>query len=238
MLFDQRIIHELMSCAHWADRLVKADLIDGYIVSENDYTSNFTGALRREITARNIDGLSAKIQVLNASAEREMGADACIIFQNRNEFKASIFEAKWPRLSTNVDTWDSKQKSSGQSHFHSQLARQHAQIRYLAVWEMFYSEHPFGKQPKHFPPEGSACVWHDVAYAATMARPNFNKPWRDHELDDLLEGNSMTISEVIEAICVCSHGKPLKNGNYQSAFGDAGLPYQALIISFDSKSGD
>lgn len=232
MLFPSEVIRELMSCAHWADRLVRADLIDGFIVSENDYTSNFTSALRREIKARNFPGLTAKVQVLNPSAERQIGADACIIFQNKDAFKASVFEAKWPRLSTHVDTWDSKQKSTDESHFHSQLVRQHAQSHYAAIWEMFYSEHPFGKQPTYFPSEGSACVWHEDAYAATIARPNPKTPWTDLELKGLLEGRVMTIADVIQAICHCHKGKPLPNGNHRAAFGDVDMPHTALVIAY------
>ncbi|WP_374580360.1 hypothetical protein [Pseudoduganella sp.] len=236
MLFPWDITRELMSCAHWADRLVRADLIEGIIVSENDYTSNFTGALRREINARNIAGLRAKVQVLNPSAEREIGADACIILQNDMEFKAAVFEAKWPRLSTHVDTWDSKQKSTGDSHFHSQLTRQATQNHYAAIWEMFYCEYPFHKQPAYFPPEGSACAWHDAAYAATIGRPDKTSPWSDQELKNLLEGQSLTIADVIEAICICKKGTPLPNGNYLKAFGDGGAPHEALVITYSKAS--
>ncbi|TCT22213.1 hypothetical protein [Thiobaca trueperi] len=237
MLFPQEIIHAIMDCAHWADRLVRADLIDGFVVSENDYTSNFTGSLRREINARHFPGLSAKVQVLNPSAEREIGADACIILQNKTEFKASVFEAKWPRLSTHEDTWDSRQKSSGESHFHSQLLRQCAQSHYAAIWEMFYCEFPFGKQPKDFPPEGSACVWHSDAYSATLARPDPKAPWTDQELKFLLEGRTLTIADVIESICNCSQGSPLPNDNYRAAFGDVAPPHSALVISY-SRPGE
>jgi hypothetical protein len=59
-----------MDCASWADRLVRTDLINGYIVSENDYTSNLTGALRREIDARRVDGLRASAG-LESVATRE-----------------------------------------------------------------------------------------------------------------------------------------------------------------------
>lgn len=232
MLFPADVIKELQSCAYWADRLIRADLIEGSIATENDYTSNFTGALRREINARNIVGLRAKVQVLNPTAEREIGADACIIFQNEREFKASVFEAKWPRLSTHVDTWDSKQKSTGESHFHSQLMRQSAQSHYAAIWEMFYCEYPFGKELAYFPPEGSACVWHADAYAATLGRPCFSTPWSDADLKSLLEGRAMGIADVIEAICICKQGVPLQNGNYRDAFGDAVVPHEALVISY------
>jgi hypothetical protein len=232
MLFPREIIQSIMDCAHWADKLTRADLIDGVLVSENDYTSNFTAAFRREINARNIQGLRAKIQVLNPSAERELGADGCVILENDREFKASIFEAKWPRLSTHVNTWDSKEKSSGISHFHSQLVRQSAQTYYAAIWEMFYSEYLFGAQPAYMPSEGSACAWHAHAYAFSMGRADYTAPWSDAELKDALEGNCLTISEVIEAICVCRQGKRLPRGKYQAAFGDVGPPHEALVITY------
>lgn len=232
MLFRPEIIRQIQSCAHWADRLVRADLIEGLVVTENDYTSNFTSSLRREINARNIVGLRARVQVLNPSAERELGADACIILQNERQFKASIFEAKWPRLSTHVDTWDSKQKSTGTSHFHSQLQRQRAQSHYAAIWEMFYCEYPFGAQPSHFPNEGSACAWHSDAFAATNSRPSPLSPWTDADLKSLLEGRVLTIADVIEQICLCQKGRPLPAGNYKSAFGDIGPPHSALVITY------
>jgi hypothetical protein len=237
MLFPLDIIRQLIHCAYWADRLVRADLIERIIVSENDYTSNFTGTLRREVNARNIAGLRAKIQVLNPSAEREIGADACIIFQNDSQFKAAVFEAKWPRLSTHVDTWDSKQKSTGESHFHSQLMRQAAQSHYAAIWEMFYCEYPFRRQPKYFPPEGSACAWHEDAYTATMERPDTKAPWSDQDLKALLEVQVLTIADVIEAICTCKKGVPIPNGNYHKAFSDGGAPHEALVISY-TKHGE
>lgn len=232
MLFPIDIIKQIVSCAYWADRLIRADLIEGIIVSENDYTSNFTGALRREINARAIPGLSAKIQVLNPSAERKLGADACVILQNDREFKAGIFEAKWPRLSTHVNTWDSKQKSSGESHFHSQLQRQHMQRHYAAIWEMFYCEYPFGSHPSFFPSEGSACVWHDDAYGFSSSRPSNFVPWADDELKELLESHTLSIAEVFEAMCTCKQGKPIPNGRYEKAFGDMGAPHEALIIKY------
>lgn len=232
MLFPKSIIQEISSCAHWADRLIRGELIEGVIVSENDYTSNLTGALRREINARIIPGLKATIQVLNPSAERELGADACVIFQNDTHFKASIFEAKWPRLSTHINTWDSKQKSTGESHFHSQLRRQHVQSHYAAAWEIFYCEFPFGAQPKYIPNEGSACVWHKHAFMASMARPQCNNPWSDDDLKSLLETNAIDIATIFTEICSCNQGKPLPHGRYDLAFGDAGAPHEALIISY------
>ena len=70
MLFPEEITDVITDCVAWADKLTRADLSSGVIVTENDYTSNFTAALRREVTARNIPGLKARIQVLSPSVER------------------------------------------------------------------------------------------------------------------------------------------------------------------------
>jgi hypothetical protein len=49
MLFPEHIIESIEGCVEWADRLTRTDLAAGIVVTENDYTSNFTAALRREI---------------------------------------------------------------------------------------------------------------------------------------------------------------------------------------------
>lgn len=232
MLFYPHIIKEIVRCALWADRLVRADLIDNLIVSENDYTSNFTSAFRREVNSRAIAGLSARIQVLNPRAERALGADACVILENSTHFKAGIFEAKWPRLKTRVNAWDSLQTASKQSHFHTQLLKQRQQSRFLAIWEMFYCEFAFSSQPKFMPDYGSACVWHDDAYSYSAARSSNNAPWTDNELTSLLKAWPLTIGDVIEAMCMCAQGKKLALGEYEKVFGDAGMPFSALIITF------
>ncbi len=139
MLAPQNIIAAIVSCAKRADRLVRSDLIRGFVVTENDYTSNFTSAFRREINSRNIPGVFAHSQVLTPSVERQTGTDACCIFHNKDYFKIGLFEAKWPRLSTHIDSWDYLQKRNKKSHFDSQLDRQN-RISGLAIWEMFYSE--------------------------------------------------------------------------------------------------
>ncbi|EHQ05552.1 hypothetical protein [Leptonema illini] len=143
MLASPHVIAEVADCARWADRLVRADLIHGFVVTENDYTSNFTSAFRREINSRRLPGLSAHSQVLTPSVERRTGTDGCIVFHNQSVFKVGLFEGKWPRLSTHLNYWDSIQKSGGRSHFDDQLARQAALSGY-AIWEMFYSEEPYG----------------------------------------------------------------------------------------------
>lgn len=235
-LFPPDIISVIGDCAHWADRLVRSDLVERIVVSENDYTSNFTSAFRREINARSIPGLRARIQVLNKNAEQKMGADACIVFQNDKVLKIGIFESKWPRLSTHSNAWDSIQKSSGDSHFHSQLVRQKQHAPKLAIWEMFYCEEPFEKQQEGFPNYGSACVWHDAAYSATNLRSSSKSPWTDTELEKLLTDSSREIREIVKAICECNAGEPIPVAGYKSGFGDVQVPYQALVISYSTMS--
>ncbi len=40
MLFPQSVIDLLAECGHWADRLIRSELVGGVVVSENDYTES------------------------------------------------------------------------------------------------------------------------------------------------------------------------------------------------------
>ena len=230
MLFPTDIIDQIAKSAYWADRTIRAELAEGLIASENDYTSNLTSMLRRQINARSIPNLHASSYVLRPSLERAVGADACIVLSNGVTFKLCIFEAKWPRLSTHRNCWDSLQKSTGKSHFDEQLARQARFNRRIATWEMFYSESPFGLQPPFMPSHVSSCVWHDDAMAASIARANRSKPWTDLELTDLLTASSRQIDDVLREVCDCSRGSPFQGSNYSSAFDEIGLPREILVI--------
>jgi hypothetical protein len=235
MLFPQFVIDEIKGCAFWADHLIRSELIVGEIATENDYTSNFTGALRREINSRMIPGLTATVRVLNPNAERRSGADGCVILESDSEFKAGIFEAKWPRLTTHTNCWDSIQRSSGISHFDSQLSRQASQKKYLAIWEMFYSEHKFRAQPNFMPDFGSACVWHSDASMASSKRITNKVPWDDSELISLLTSHKVDITDVFQSICDCNKGVKLPVSDLRVAFGDLGIPRKALVIRFSEK---
>lgn len=228
MLAPSNVIEIIVGCAEWADRLVRADLIKGFIVTENDYTSNFTGALRREINSRAIPGLVAHTQVLTPAFERKTGTDACIIFRNRNSFKVGLFEAKWPRLSTHTNCWDSLQISTSKSHFDSQLDRQHA-LPGSAIWEMFYSEEPYGANPL-FPDYGSSCVWHADAFAVSSARTQ-TSPWTDTELTSLLTTKKQSIGDIVRSICKCIEGKPYPADMMQNHLQELGIKGKVLVIS-------
>lgn len=237
MLYPSLIIHELASCAHWADRLVRADLAQGYIATENDYTSNFTGSFRREINARGIPGLRATAFVLRPTVERILGADACFIFATPVKFKLGIFEAKWPRLTSQQDSWDSLQKSTGRSHFHEQLTRQSMVVRQAAVWEMFYFEHRFGMQPPYAPEYGSACVWH--RHAATEDRKRSPATaWTDAELDTLLQPSCVSIEEIVTRIVSCDEGTIIAGRDYDRPLSDFGVPSEVLLIEYDENAAE
>lgn len=234
MLFPPDIIDTIANCAKWADRLTRADLKSGVIVSENDYTSNFTSALRREIDGRNISNLNARIQLINSRSERKHGADGCIILSNHKEFKVGLFEAKWPKTKTKKRPWDMIQKNTDQSHFDNQISRQQDAISQgAAVWEMFYSEHDFGEQPLYMPNEGSACVWHEQAIEASRLRKDKKKPWTDEELKKLLQSECFDIASILRQIFECTKGKALPEQDYNTALSNFVTSEKAVIISYE-----
>jgi hypothetical protein len=237
MLFPPAIIDHIAQSTYWADRTIRCELAGGFIATENDYTSNLTATIRRQINARAIPSLYATSYVLKPSIERLLGADACIVLSNRREFKLCVFEAKWPRLSTHKDCWDSIQRSSGASHFDEQLARQAHFANAMAMWEMFYCEFPFGQQPSFMPSHVSACVWHGEAMAMSGMRANARTPWIDSELATLLSAHGTQIDNMIKEVCMCNKGKMFQGQDYMSAFLDFGIPRQVLVVKYGEQAG-
>lgn len=231
MLAPLHIINQIADCFAWADRLTRADLIHGFIVDENDYTSNFTGAARREINARNIPQISAHSQTISQSLERAAGVDACIILANKNHYKIGLFEAKWPRASKSYK-WDYIQTSSQTSHFDSQILRQHRYAPQMAIWEMFYYEAPFQSSSHLFPSYGSACIWHEHAYNTTQARNNKNE-WSTHELEhSLLSHHTNDIHTIIKDICSCYKGEVISNEvHYEDLLEEIGFSGEVLLVN-------
>lgn len=232
MFFPSHIVHSVADCAAWADRLVRSDLIAGFIATENDYTSNFTGAFRREINSRGISGLHATAFLLRPTVEQLVGADACIVFATPTHFKLGIFEAKWPRLTTHCDYWDSLQRSTQRSHFHEQIARQGQLHPRVALWEMFYLEHPYGAQPSYAPDYGSACIWYREVATADAHR-NSSSIWTDRELDALLRVSCRPIETIVSDICSCDEGEPIPGNDFARPLADFGVPSKVLLIRYD-----
>lgn len=207
---DPSQLKELADLASLSDREVRSDLAIGAIKDENDYTSNFTSALRRNINSYSQSGLSATSFLLPHGDEREVGADAAIILSRGNESKVAVFEAKWPRFATHGYAWDYAQTAEGLSHFSDQLERQKRWQKTFAVFEMFYSEHPFGTQPSFLDPSGSACVWHEDTDAFRMDRTRPDEVWSQSDLARLLTLKRVSISDVMTEFGLCNQGTPIR----------------------------
>lgn len=208
-------ITELCHFARIADKEARSDLSLGFISNENDYTSNFTGALRRIINSNSKSGLSATSYVLAPSIERDIGCDAAIVITSGGQYKIAAFEGKYPRFIREGGRWDYPQTSTGLSHFSDQLDRQASLTSSIAIFEMFYCEYPFSKQPKHMQDDLSSCVWHDDALNFENSRTNKGKVWSPKDLVAMLKKGNVTIAEILERVCECTRGAP------QNVFGDA-----------------
>jgi hypothetical protein len=230
---------ELCRFAFYADKEARSDLVLGQIRDEDDYTSNFTGAFRRNVNSHSQTGLKATSHMLATSAERRTGCDAAIIVRTKQVAKISLFEAKLPRLSQIGKTWDYAQTSTGLSHFTDQIERQ-AKVRPdFAVFEIFYCDYPFGAQPTCMPDELSSCVWHDDAAAYDAIRPGNPTPWSNKNLTDLLSQKPvMTIMHVLAAVCGCTAGSPIPNLRDAEAFaGEFGLEGHVVVIDAVEQAG-
>ena len=201
-------IQEICSFAHTADKEARSDLVRGFIVNENDYTSNFTGALRRIINSNSTTGLSATSHLLQPPDERLMGCDATIIITCNGYYKVATFEAKYPRISQSHYSWDYAQTSSDISHFSDQLDRQKRFASQHAIFEMFYCEIDFGKQPSHMQAYVSSCVWHEDAVAFDSSRSSPQQVWGSTDLENMLKRGNEPIEKVLESVCECSKGEP------------------------------
>ncbi|BAU64145.1 hypothetical protein STA3757_15150 [Stanieria sp. NIES-3757] len=196
-LFPGYAIDDVSKSVLWADCMVRSDLAIGLIANENDYTSNLTSTIRRQINSKNRSYLKATSLVLKPRFERKLGCDASIILSNTKEFKVCLFEAKLLRLSQYQDSWDYVQRKTGQSHFSGQVQRQLSVSNIFAVWEMFYCDYPFGKQPNWMNSNTSSCVWHSEAYSKVQGRTNSTR-WTDMELEDLLTDAAAKYSTQID----------------------------------------
>lgn len=226
-----RQLLELIRLAEISDKEARSDLATGFIKDENDYTSNFTGALRRNINSHSQTGLSASSFLLQHAEERKMGVDAAIILKFGNQSKVAVFEAKWPRFSNAGYTWDYPQTASGLSHFSDQLDRQKSLSSKLAVFEMFYTEYPFGKQPPFLKDFGSSCVWRDDAEIFKASRSNPTDIWSQAELQKLLSTKKIGIGKIMKEFGVCNKGEPIGMVNTEEIGQEFNLPQNLLIIN-------
>ncbi len=236
MLIANNQITELSQFCYLSDKEVRSDLINGFITSENDYTSNFTSALRRNINTYSSTGLEATSFMLSPKEERATGTDAAIIISNGNTIKVILIEGKWPRLQTPNHYWDSKQTASGLSHFSNQLDRQKIYAKKYAIVEMFYDEHPFfSKYPMQR--EVSACIWHQDAMTHDQQRNSYPNVWSQQDLISMLTNQgTLSISDVVTEVCLCRAGVQLnvqlpKSDQMRRNLGDLHLPANVLVIT-------
>ena len=224
-------IHELMRFAFFADTEARSDLANGFTKDENDYTSNFTSALRRNINSYSQTGLSATSFLLSHIEEREFGGDATIILSRGNESKVAILEAKWPRFSSAGHQWDYNQTATGLSHFSDQLERQKRWSGTCAIFEMFYCEYPFGEQPAFLDKRGSSCVWHEDAEKFRAHRTNPSSIWSQGELQNLIENSGTNVPAVMFQFGECSKGQVIRMAQPEAIGREFGLPPRILAIA-------
>lgn len=227
---EDRQLEELAHLATLSDREVRSDLAIGAIKDENDYTSNFTSALRRNINSYSRSGLSATSFLLQHGEEREVGADAAIVLSRGNESKVAVFEAKWPRFANPGYAWDYPQTATGLSHFSDQLERQKHWHKSLAVFEMFYSEHPFGTQPPFLDASGSSCVWHEDTDAFRLHRQKPDDVWSQADLEKLLTLKRVSIGEVMNEFGLCNQGIAIPMSDPREIGHEFRLPSKLLAI--------
>jgi len=232
LLFPANVTAHIAQIAFEADKLIRFELAQGWIAGENDYTSNLTAQIRRQINASNHPNLIATSLVLPRRIETRCGADACIILANQHEFKVCLFEAKLPRLrAPRGHHWDYLQGNPRTSHFDSQLDRQ-SLWNTFAIWEMFYSEYAFCTQPNSNIDFTSTCVWHHAAMSLRKARPNIAR-WSNHELADMLTTYGESIFDMVTAVCNCVKGKPILGRNFIGAFDEEYVPRNILLIDYN-----
>lgn len=225
-------IRELCHFAWLSDKEVRSDLIIGEIAGENDYTSNFTGALRRNINSYSQTGIKARSFVLRPQEEQATGCDAAIIFRRGSDGKILLIEGKWPRLSKTKYKWDSRQTSSGLSHFTDQLSRQRMFASRYAIVEMFYDEQPFGASALYMQPDGSSCVWHRDAVGFDSSRAGAPNVWSQAELIAMLSQGTHDIAHSVEQVCLCAEGVQMSlPEDLQLNLLDFPLPSNVLEIS-------
>ena len=72
-------IREIVTYAALADKEIRSDFSRGFVSGENDYTSLFTGALRRNLNTYSQAGVSVTSFVLKGADERKSGCDAAFV---------------------------------------------------------------------------------------------------------------------------------------------------------------
>ncbi|CNB67798.1 Uncharacterised protein [Yersinia frederiksenii] len=210
-LFDHQLRYRLENLIDVADKEIRQDFYNGYIVDENDYTSNLTSHIRKIINVALPLRVYTFSQKLPPTQERYWGADAMVVLidHNLNLGKIAFFEAK-----TDRPNWDYFQKSSSMSHFSTQLDKQTRAINFkYAVWEQFYTKKDINAPHQGYRnQEGSSCIIHELAYNLHAPLPSATI-WTDSDVDYLCKTQTesnlpITMGGMIRIICECHYGSP------------------------------
>ncbi|MET2850153.1 hypothetical protein ABXV23_25925 [Vibrio owensii] len=228
-LFDKKTRNLLHQAFNQADERVRDDYSQGYIVDENDYTSNLCMEVRKMLSNSSFPHVTLHSQKLPPSQERQYGCDACLILidHNLNRGKICMFEAK-----ANTSRWDYLDKKKQFSHFSTQLARQQLALsKGFAVWEQFYTKAPNGVRVGNRNATGSTCISGFNARRHNGKHPN-NIVWTDSDIDTLAlqqRAKYSSMGSLVERVCECVQGKP-KNIDFIKQFLQENLKVNNLLI--------
>jgi hypothetical protein len=214
-------IHLIASMAYAEDRSCRLDLSKGVVVNERDYVSNLTRGIRDFWRYRGLPSF-AHSQTLSPHYEGKFGCDAMIVVRHKDAARVCLFEAKWIRFDK---PWDSFQKKSGISHFSDQLQRQSQWTEHTAIWELFIVGQKPRKQPPHFDPWASTCIWHKDTYEFDKTWRSSASLWKDSELEKLvrsISGKQKNLMAMLQGACQSKKGNymPILNGKVRLTSSD------------------
>ncbi|MCW0316205.1 hypothetical protein NB724_001356 [Pantoea ananatis] len=238
-LFDHKMRSKLEKLINIADTHIRQDFHNGYVIDENDYTSNLTSQIRRVVNAETPLRVRTHSQKLPPSVERRWGADAMIVIIDRktNLGKVCLFEAK-----TDRPNWDYPKKKTNYSHFSTQLYRQHKIPSGCAVWEQFYTDKSIHNPPNIIRNKsGSSCIDHVQACNLHHPVPN-HTIWTNQDVDQLcLLQKTMklpiTMGGMIRRVCECKYGYPHSIKDIINLFNEK-IPVKNIIIIEGSSFGE
>ena len=133
---------------------------------------------------------------------------------------------------------NTKQHKTKLSHFSEQIKKQTHVSNKFAVWEMFYCDFDFRKQPSFMNDKKSSCIWHKDAYAKVQEKGDSNK-WTNTDLQNLLTRVTYQtgIDDMVRDVCECKQGELIKGSDYVSIFDEYGFPRNknVLLIEFSER---
>lgn len=210
---DSRTISHFV---YLVDRICRADLNKGVIISERDFISSFTTHLRYPygpfLRAKGIFSAT-----LSQRQESLIGCDFIIIFKKGNNAKILLLEAKLLRPSRSNHKWDSPKKKSSTylnwSRFTSQLYRQNQFIGSGAIiGELIINDIAPQQSSNPFDNFGSNFIFHHDAFNYANQMPHRSTLWQTSDIIKLLP-QSNNLNKLIYDILRCNQGDLLEINN-------------------------